>query len=145
MLRRLALVRTDVSKERRIFIIRVTRIGELARSVLRLLVNANVVPSSRILITLMMEALCSSETSLLTRATRRHIPDNDTVHNHLSEISDLTWIYFSLQVGGDRHILLGTSLDQCLRSSLSKGLETACVSLLNTEAHSVSEKLFSNY
>jgi hypothetical protein len=38
----------------------------------RLLVTASVVPSSPILLTLMKEALSSSETSVLTRATRHH-------------------------------------------------------------------------
>jgi hypothetical protein len=75
-------------------IIRVTRIGELGtglalpsnRSSLRadivflqclrhLLVTANV-PSLPILVTLLMKALLSSETSVLTRATRRNIPED---------------------------------------------------------------------
>jgi hypothetical protein len=37
---------------------------------------ANVVPSSPILVTLMMEELRSSETSILTRATQRIIPED---------------------------------------------------------------------
>jgi hypothetical protein len=38
-----------------------------------LLVTANVVPSSLILVTLMKEALSSSVTSILKRATRRNV------------------------------------------------------------------------
>jgi hypothetical protein len=69
MLHLVALVRTDVSKELNASFIKVTRIGELgttlARSVHRLLVTASVVPSSLILVTMMKEALSSSETRLL--------------------------------------------------------------------------------
>jgi hypothetical protein len=66
--RRVVIIRTDVSEERIAYVIRVNRISELETS---LALN-----SSLILFTVMMEAIRSSETLLLTRATRRHIPED---------------------------------------------------------------------
>jgi hypothetical protein len=63
------------------------RFGGTWRSMRRLLVTANVIPSSLILVILMTEALLSSETSVLTRATRRNITEY--------EILDTTPIYFA--------------------------------------------------
>jgi hypothetical protein len=74
----MVLLRTNVSEVCIISIIRVAGIGELGTtlaviivflcSMPWLIVMANV-PSSPILLTLMMEALSSPETSVLTRAT----------------------------------------------------------------------------
>jgi hypothetical protein len=81
-----ALVRTDVS-EGNASIIRVTRISDLGtlavtrnrRTLRRLLIMANV-PRSPILVTLMMDALSFSETSVLTRATWRNNQEDAILH-----------------------------------------------------------------
>jgi hypothetical protein len=77
LLRRVAVVRTDVS--------------ELA---------ACVVPSSPIFVTLMKEALCSSEKSVVTRATRRNIPEDTIFHSHRRE-NLKSYIIFFIEILGN--------------------------------------------
>jgi hypothetical protein len=78
-------MKTGVSEDPIASINKVRRIGELGTalavtsyrsSVLQLLVSANIVPSSPIILTLMMEAASSSEKSVLTRATKLHIQED---------------------------------------------------------------------
>jgi hypothetical protein len=71
MLRRVALLRTNI----RIFL----------RRVPKLLVTANVLPISPIVLSLITEAIRSSDTSVLTRSTRHNIPEDDILHRHRRE------------------------------------------------------------
>jgi hypothetical protein len=68
MLRRAAFVKPDVSEEISASIISVTRIGELGTT-----------------LAIMMEVTLSSGTSVLTKATRRHIQEDGILHSHSHE------------------------------------------------------------
>jgi hypothetical protein len=76
-----ALVRTDILEEHIASIIKVTRIGEIR---IKLTVTSNPI-TLPILVTLMMEAICSSEMAVLTRTTRRRIPDDSVLLSHRRE------------------------------------------------------------
>jgi hypothetical protein len=72
ILRHVVLVNTDVSEERIASII--------IFAVLTLLVTANVIPSSLTLVNLKIKAASSCETTVFTKATRRHIPEEGILH-----------------------------------------------------------------
>jgi hypothetical protein len=77
MCRRVALIRTGLASAliESVFL----------HSVLQLLITASAVLTSLIHFTLMTKAIQSSETSVLTRATRRHIAEDGILHSHRRE------------------------------------------------------------
>jgi hypothetical protein len=122
MLRRVALVRTDVSEE-------LSNRRTLRRNTAS--VASYIVPSSPI-VTLMMEALSSSKTLVLTRATWRNIPEDTILHSlHHENLKSYKEFLFStlrspsLQQNESLHLLVQGS-----------GVATAMVQLHFTPTYS---------
>jgi hypothetical protein len=104
MSRRVALVRTYASQEFSALIIRVKRIGELGTLAVtsnRQTLRRNILQSSPILVILVMEEIRSSETSVLTKATRRNIPEDGILRSHRSD-NLKSYIVVLKFVGSDR-------------------------------------------
>jgi hypothetical protein len=80
----------------------------ILRSVRRLPVTANV-SSSPILITLMMEAIRSTETSIPTTATRLNIPEDGILH-----------LSFHQRLGSQADLSVSNFLTRCTRFDLYK-------------------------
>jgi hypothetical protein len=91
MLRRVALIRNYFSDELSASIIRVTKIGELATDAgcedkqIRLVVTANVVPSSPILVILMMERYVLPKRRFIQEPHGVNIPEDGILNNKPSQ------------------------------------------------------------
>jgi hypothetical protein len=126
MLRRIALVRTYVSEERIASIIRVTSIGELGRT---LEVTSN-----------LLKAIRSSETSVPTNATRRHIQEDGILRKcvHLK-------LYHVLGVKFSSHYFLLTSASVGKKTWLPNNESVVRTDPKTWAAHSLDVSLTKNW
>jgi hypothetical protein len=81
------------------------------RSMLHLLVPANVVHSSLNIFTLLIEAICSCENSILTRATRLHIPEDGILQRVVLSESAFIRLLIKQLLHGDPCPCVSSSFD----------------------------------
>jgi hypothetical protein len=112
MLRRVALVRTNVSEELSASFIRVTRIGELGAT---LPVSSN------------RRTLRRNIKSVLTRATRRNIPEDTILHSHRRENLKSFMDVFSSTLTVFHHLRVACVLPPASRRFSVTLLGVACV------------------
>jgi hypothetical protein len=110
-----------------------------------LLVMANI-PGSLILVTLMMEALGSSEMSVPTRATLRNIPEDDLLHSHCHEnlksyMNKEDWLKLLKKAGNDGDVGLDVFSAVVSSSMLHNGFLLGSLSTLKMEVIDSSEML----
>jgi hypothetical protein len=96
MLNRVVLVRTDVSEELRASSIMVIRIGDLGTTVA------------------VTSLLSSSETSVLTIATRCNIPEDGILHSHRRENLKSFMIYCCLHLQGRQYHPARNNINKCI-------------------------------
>jgi hypothetical protein len=127
MLRHVALVRTDVSED---------RITSFPRIVFWLLITANIVPPLPIPITLMMEAIRSSDTSVHTKATRRNISQDDILHSQ-----SVLWLFSSGCHGNHlfptSHSNVRTSASQQASAGSTRIYRNSWLTLLTNFSHAL--------
>jgi hypothetical protein len=107
MLRRLVLVRTDVSEERSASFIRMTRIGELGTT-LAVTSNRRTLRSNT-----WWGGANFLETSVLTRATRHNIPEDTTLYLQLYTCSSNSLMLWNRRHKNAQTSTLSTSVANC--------------------------------